>query len=282
MQALTTQPAVTRDVPMPGEGIDQDKMPGHWLLARLGKRVLRPGGLAMTRRMLGSLRLMRGDHIVEFAPGLGITARMALWAQPATYTAVERDERAAAQVQRVLAGVSTTSCRIVTGVAQETNLPDQSATVVYGEAMLTMQPDTVKRRIVREALRLLRPGGRYGIHEMCLDCQDPSQAQAIRRGLTSAIHHQALPLTIADWRALLESEGFEVVEHFTAPMALLEPGRLVRDEGVFGAMRFLWRLARDRKARTRVAEMRRVFRARRRDMAAVCFVVRKPVKERST
>lgn len=26
--------------------------PGHWLLARLGKRVLRPGGLRLTRRLL--------------------------------------------------------------------------------------------------------------------------------------------------------------------------------------------------------------------------------------
>lgn len=27
---------------LPGEGLDASKMPGHWLLARLGKRVLRP------------------------------------------------------------------------------------------------------------------------------------------------------------------------------------------------------------------------------------------------
>jgi hypothetical protein len=27
-------------------------MPGHWVLARMGKRVLRPGGLELTRRLL--------------------------------------------------------------------------------------------------------------------------------------------------------------------------------------------------------------------------------------
>ena len=27
--------------PMPGEELKAEKMPGHWLLARLGKRVLR-------------------------------------------------------------------------------------------------------------------------------------------------------------------------------------------------------------------------------------------------
>ena len=29
---------------LPGSELDVAKMPGHWLLARLGKRVLRPGG----------------------------------------------------------------------------------------------------------------------------------------------------------------------------------------------------------------------------------------------
>ena len=30
----------------PGEGLQTAKMPGHWVLARLGKRVLRPGGMS--------------------------------------------------------------------------------------------------------------------------------------------------------------------------------------------------------------------------------------------
>ncbi|HCX31865.1 MAG TPA: SAM-dependent methyltransferase, partial [Blastocatellia bacterium] len=34
--------------------------------------------------------------------------------------------------------------------------------------MLTMQTEEMKRQIVREAYRLLKSGGRYGIHEMCL------------------------------------------------------------------------------------------------------------------
>ena len=36
----------------PGAGLKTEKMPGHWVLARLGKRVLRPGGMELTRRML--------------------------------------------------------------------------------------------------------------------------------------------------------------------------------------------------------------------------------------
>jgi hypothetical protein len=40
---------------LPGEGLDASKIPGHWLLARPGKRVLRPGGLELTRQLLETL-----------------------------------------------------------------------------------------------------------------------------------------------------------------------------------------------------------------------------------
>ena len=36
-------------LPPPGEGLKTEKMPGHWVLARLGKRVLRPGGMELTK-----------------------------------------------------------------------------------------------------------------------------------------------------------------------------------------------------------------------------------------
>ena len=36
---------------------DVHKMPGHWLLAKMGKRVLAPGGLELTRVMLDRLAI---------------------------------------------------------------------------------------------------------------------------------------------------------------------------------------------------------------------------------
>ena len=77
---------------MRSEELDTTKMPGHWLLARLGKRVLRPGGRELTRQMLDGLDIQPSDDVVEFAPGLGFTAQLTLNQKPASYTAVERDE----------------------------------------------------------------------------------------------------------------------------------------------------------------------------------------------
>lgn len=59
--------------------------PGHWVLARVGKKVLRPGGLELTLQMLSEAKLT-GSRVVEYAPGLGRTASEILAARPASYT----------------------------------------------------------------------------------------------------------------------------------------------------------------------------------------------------
>ena len=88
----------------PGEGLKTEKMPGHWVLARLGKRVLRPGGMELTRLMLKHLAVKPTDEVIEFAPGMGRTARLTLALAPSSYTAVEQDNAAAEIVRSYLAG----------------------------------------------------------------------------------------------------------------------------------------------------------------------------------
>ena len=256
---------------LPGAGLSAGKMPGHWLLARLGKRVLRPGGLELTRYMLESLAIRSSDAVVEFAPGLGVTTRLVLDRHPASYTAIEGDEAAAAQVRCLLAGSNQ---QYLVGNAAETLLPENSATVVYGEAMLTMQGPAQKHQIVQEAGRLLKPGGRYGVHELCLvpDDLDDSIKQEIQHALSQAIHVGARPLTSREWRAVLKAEGFEVQTEARRPMLLLEANRLIQDEGLWGALRFAWNLCRDQEARQRVFAMRRVFMKYHSHLAAIVLI----------
>jgi hypothetical protein len=103
-----------------GEGQHPDKMQGHWVLARAGKRVLRPGGLELTRQMLDALAISPQDRVVEFAPGLGVTARMVLRRRPSAYWGVEREPAAAEYLRRQLAGASA---QIVLGQVEESGLP---------------------------------------------------------------------------------------------------------------------------------------------------------------
>jgi SAM-dependent methyltransferase len=264
----------------PSDGPAVEKMPGHWLLARMGKRVLRPGGLELTRQLLAALAIDSRDDVIEFAPGLGVTARMTLTHRPHSYTAVERDRAAAATVASYL---TPPDQECVVGTAEATGLAADSASVVYGEAMLSMQPASTKSRIIAEAARLLRPGGRYGIHELCLtpDDVDESTRDAIQHDLSDEIHVGVRPLTAREWRELLEAAGLTIVAKHTAPMHLLEPVRLVKDEGLLRALRFAWNVLTHAAARRRVLTMRRVFRKYGRHLAAITLVATKPCENHS-
>lgn len=257
-----------------GENLDPDKMPGHWLLARMGKRVLRPGGVELTHRLLDALAIRADDDVVEFAPGLGMTASETLKRTPRSFTAIERDQAAAEIVRQYLHG-SNQKCIVAS--ARATGLPSQCATVVYGEAMLTMQPMEEKRRIVGEAVRLLKPGGRYGIHEITLipDDIEVSVREDLVRDISNSIHHTAIPLTESGWGELLSSQGLQVFARAVVPMSLLNPRRLIRDEGLGRALRFVWNVARDRQARRRVLAMRRTFHKYQDHMKAMMLVGRK-------
>jgi SAM-dependent methyltransferase len=261
---------------LPGSDLDTSRMPAHWLLARLGKRVLRPGGLELTRQLLDNLAIRSYDEVIEFAPGLGTTARLILERAPLQYTGVERDRSAMQWTRRQLP--DRPDVRVVAGAADKTDLPDASATVVLGEAMLSMNTLDQKKRIVREAFRLLVQGGRYGIHELCLvpDDMPAAQTREIEQALASVLHVGARPLQLQEWRALLKDAGFRIVETGHAPMHLLRPWRLIQDEGLFGALRLVWNVLRDAKARHRILAMKRIFARYQAHLGAVFIVAEKP------
>src|SRR5690554_1817548 len=262
---------------VPGAGLDFSKMPGHWVLAQMGKRVLRPGGLEITHRMLECLQITRQDDVVEFAPGLGVTARKVLAKSPATYTGLERDETAAAMVQGYLKGATQ---RCIIGRGEDTGLPGESASVPFGEALLTMQTPSSKQRIVAEAFRVLRPGGRYAIHEIALtpDALSDATKAEIAADLQASIRVGARPLTQREWREMLQEAGFEIHTSLLAPMALLEPKRMLQDEGVRGLARIAANLLRNPAARARVLNMRQTFRKHARHMSAIALVAVKPAE----
>jgi hypothetical protein len=70
----------------------------------------------------------------------------------------------------------------------------------------------------------------------------------------------------------MKAEGFEIQSEVRAPMHLLEPRRLLSDEGLKGSLRFVWNVVRDREARGRVLMMRNVFRRYQANLAAVTLI----------
>lgn len=247
---------------------------GHWILANMGKQVLRPGGKELTLKVVEGLKITQNDVVVEFAPGIGNTAAYILKQHPATYTGIELNQEAAAKLKKHIHGEHRT---IIHTTAAKTGLEDASADKVIGEAMLTMQADHRKSEIMAEAYRILKKGGLYGIHELGLrpDTMDETTKDGIQRQLAEVIKVNARPLTLEEWGALLIKEGFTIKEAWASPMHLLEPERILSDEGFFRTLKIGWNVLTHPKARKRIMQMRSIFKANEKHMTAFAIIAEK-------
>ncbi len=251
-----------------------DTKQGHWILAKMGKKVLRPGGKELTQKLVQNLKINPEDDIVEFAPGLGFTASIALESNPKTYTGIELNEEAASILRKTIKGKNR---KIIIGNAANSTLSDSTYNKVYGEAMLTMQADHRKSEIIKEAYRILKTEGLYGVHELGLQPDDISEEKKaeIQRALAQVIKVNARPLTVTEWCNLLEKEGFNVIKTETSPMHLLEPQRMIDDEGFFRTVKIAFNILTHPQERKRILAMRKVFSKYQNHLNAISIVVEK-------
>ncbi len=247
---------------------------GHWLLAKMGKKVLRPGGRILTENMVERLNINNEKSVVEFAPGIGHTTRLALKNGPKQYFGVELNKKAAKDLEKKFKNENIT---IINKNAAQSDLEAASADVVFGEAMLTMQADHRKAEIIQEAHRLLAKGGLYGIHELSLQPDDINEGakKEIQKTLAKAIRVNARPLTAKEWTALLENEGFEVIDIMHKPMLLLETKRLIEDEGFLRFLKITFNMLTHPKDKKRIQEMKGVFRKYNDQLGGIAIIAKK-------
>ena len=247
---------------------------GHWILAKMGKKVLRPGGKELTLKLIQNLNIDSSDDIVEFAPGLGYTASVALQKNPHTYTGIELNEEATKILRKSIHGEGR---KIIIGNAADSSLDENFASKVYGEAMLTMHADHRKSEIIREAHRILKKGGLYGIHELGLFPNeiDKEIKDDIQKQLAQTIKVNARPLTQNEWIDLIEKEGFKVVHVETNSMSLLELKRLIDDEGVLRTLKIIFNILTHPNERKRILAMRNTFRKYNKQLNAIAIIAEK-------
>ena len=251
-----------------------EKAESYDLLSRVGKKVLRPGGVQLTQKLLDKLNIGTEDDVVEFAPGLGFTASITLSKHPKSYTGIERD---ALSVDRLKKKFPHKPCTFIIVDVAKSGLLAGCATKVYGEAMLTMHADHRKKEIIAEAYRLLKPDGLYGIHELGLNTDEISNITIsdVKKELAQVSHVNARPLSTNEWVELLEQQGFKVIAVETSKMLLLEPKRMLADEGLMNFLRIIWNLIMQPKTRERVLALRKAFKKHQRNLTGVAIVAQK-------
>jgi arsenite methyltransferase len=110
-----------------------------------------------------------------------------------------------------------TNVEFLEGTIEAIPLPDQSVDVIISNCVINLSED--KDAVLREAFRVLKPGGRFAVSDVVIRGEVPSE---IRRSVELWVGCVAGALQEDEYAAKLKAAGFESVE--------VEPWRVYRVE----------------------------------------------------
>ncbi len=122
-------------------------------------------------------RLQTGERVVDLGSGGGIDCLLAARAVGAAGAVVGIDflPEMVARATRAAGQAGLANVRFVEGEIEALPLPDASADVVISNGVVNLSPR--KARVLAEAFRVLRPGGRLAIVDLILEQDLPPEIQ---------------------------------------------------------------------------------------------------------
>ena len=187
---------------------ETDELPSAAILASLGCG--NPTALA---------ELHPGEVVLDLGSGGGIDVLLSARRVGPTGKAygldMTDDMLALARQNAQEAGI--TNVEFLRGRIEEIPLPSESVDVIISNCVINLSGD--KRRVLEEAFRVLKPGGRFAVSDVVVRGDVPA---AVRRSMELWVGCVAGALEESEFRALLAEVGFEGAD--------VEPTRLYRSE----------------------------------------------------
>lgn len=221
--------------------IEEKRLPTHLFLAKLGKKMLRPGGKEGTDRIIEACDLQAETTVLEVAPNMGTTAMHLAKTYGCKITGIDINIDSVKKAQENILNANLDHLiSIQHGNALDLPFEDESFDVVINEAMLTMLPHELKLKALTEYRRVLKPGGVLATHDLLLKQElEGNQLYEELKALRKLILVNAQPMTESDWTHLFEEAQFSSIEPATGKLHLLSLKGLVVDEGWDGLIQMI-------------------------------------------
>lgn len=234
---------------------DIANLPGHQVLALAGKKILRPGGLNATRRLFEWGQFQKGESLLELASSFGVNLMTLARDYGLKVTGIDKNEKSVAYAKQRLDLVEDININILLGDILDLDKLDGEFNYILAEAILTMQTNKNKSRVLSDIHRKLKSGGLILLHELSFT----QNADEMHKKLSQVLKVNANALTKNDWEKIVKNAGFEVLELKTGPMTLLTPVGLIKDEGFWGVVKILANIIRQPELRKRIFAMYKFF-----------------------
>jgi cyclopropane fatty-acyl-phospholipid synthase-like methyltransferase len=246
--------------------------PGHQVLAAAGKKSLRPGGLAATKRLFEWANFQSGETVLELASGLGESAIFLAKCYGVKVIGIEKNLDNVAKAQAKIKEMGLESqVQIIHGDIFDLDSISEQFDYVLAEAILSMQSAIAKAKILQTVYNRLKPGGCFLAHELI--AIDEAE---LHRVLSAVIRVNATPLSRDNWIGVFNKANLHIQQVQIGAMRLLSLPQLLRDEGIVNTLRILWNLSRQPLLRSRVWVMRRVFQQYQQDLG---YIILTAIKE---
>lgn len=246
-------------------------------LALSGKTVMRQGGVHGTRRLLVELDLKPGQRILEVGTGVGATTFSLAALEPTLrVTSIDLSAFMIEQARKRAEELGLGD-RIEFVQGREPNvLPFDDGTfdvvLIEGVAMYNETEP-----FFRELFRVLKPGGRVGLHDWVWVERPSDDVVALTCVVACGVNVGEMKFyTQAGWEQHLTRQGFEIYFAEEYPFIFFSLGSMIDDEGTRGALKMFGRLVRRRAVARKMLSIRSLLTRNESKYGYTITVARKP------
>jgi len=153
--------------------------------------------------------LQAGEVVLDLGSGGGIDVLLsAKRVGPAGFAyGLDMTDEMLALAEKNRAEQGATNVRFLKGHIEDVPLPDQMVDVVISNCVINLSAD--KARVLREAFRVLKPGGRFAVSDVVVQGELPED---VRQDMEAWVGCVAGALEEGEYRRLLAEAGFEDVD----------------------------------------------------------------------
>ena len=165
-----------------------------------------------------------GESVLDLGSGGGIDVLLSAKRVGATGKAYGLDmtDEMLALARENQAKAGATNVEFLKGEIENIPLPDAAVDVIISNCVINLSAD--KRRVLREAFRVLRPGGRFAVSDVVCRGEIPD---AVRRSMELWVGCVAGALEENEYRQLLNDAGFTDIEIEPTRIYAFEDARAV-------------------------------------------------------